>query len=217
MAISRKPLRNDVHRELQDLILQGALSPGQRISDTDLAARIGVSRTPVREALLRLEREGFILSSQHQGFAVKPLSTKEIRDIYPMVGLLECYGLQSIPPLSAKKVEQLNRISTAMEKEVAKPLRRIQLDDEWHRALLSDNGNNYLTQILGDLKHLILRYEYTFMQVSEWVTVSLGEHAQMIEDLRQDRRQEAIRILGNHWDRSMEAVLSNFFVPAPPA
>src|SRR5208283_3310278 len=126
MAIARKPLRIDVHRELQDLILRGALGPGQRISDTELAAQIGVSRTPVREALLRLEREGFILSSQHQGFTVKPLSTKEIRGIYPMVGLLECFGLQSIPPLSAKKVEQLNRISTAMEKEVAKPLRRIQ-------------------------------------------------------------------------------------------
>jgi DNA-binding GntR family transcriptional regulator len=215
MAIARKPLRIDVHRELQDLILRGALGPGQRISDTELAAQIGVSRTPVREALLRLEREGFILSSQHQGFTVKPLSTKEIRDIYPMVGLLECFGLQSIPPLSAKKVEQLNRISTAMEKEVAKPLRRIQLDDEWHRVLLSDNGNNYLTRILGELKQLILRYEYTFMQVSEWVTVSLNEHAEMIENLKQDERQKAVRILGNHWDRSMEAVLSNFFVADP--
>ncbi len=212
MAISRKPLRQDVHRQLQDLILKGELSPGQRLSDAELAARMGVSRTPVREALLSMVREGFILSSQHQGFTVKPLSATEIRDVYPMVGLLECFGLQTIPPLSGKKADHLNRISAAMEQEVDTPLRRIQLDDDWHRVLLSDNGNQCLTQILKELKRLILRYEYTFMQVSEWVTVSLHEHAGMIEHLEQGNRQEAIRILSSHWVRSMEAVLSNFLV-----
>jgi len=80
---------------------------------------------------------------------------------------------------------------------------------------VGDNGNSYLNQILGELKQLILRYEYTFMQVSEWVSVSLDEHARMIESLIQDRRQEASRILGAHWDRSMEAVLSNFHAAAP--
>jgi len=201
-----------VHRELQDQILRGELSPGQRLSDAELAARLGVSRTPVREALLSLVREGFILSSQHQGFAVKPLSENEIRDVYPMVGLLECFGLQTIPPLSTRKVQHLNRISAAMEKEVDKPLRRIQLDDEWHRVLLDDNGNECLTQILRELKQLILRYEYTFMQVSEWVTVSLNEHAGMIRNLEQGDRLGAVRILDRHWVRSMEALLSNFLV-----
>lgn len=215
MAISRKPLRSDVHRELLDLILSGDLSPGQRISDTELATRIGVSRTPVRESLLRLEREGLIIASQHQGFTVKPLSASEIRDVYPMVGMLECFGLKSIPPLSARKIEHLNRISAAMEEEASKPLRRIRLDDEWHHVLLKDNGNHCLTQILGELKQLILRYEYTFMQVSEWVTVSLNEHAEMIENLRVGNRQGAMQILGAHWDRSMDAVLSNFLVALP--
>ena len=202
----------DVHRELLDLILCGDLGPGQHISDTELATRIGVSRTPVRESLLRLEREGLIIASQHQGFTVKPLSASEIRDVYPMVGILESFGLHSIPPLSVRKIDHLNRISASMEVEVSRPLRRIRLDDEWHRVLLCDNGNHCLTQILGELKQLILRYEYTFMQVSEWVTVSLNEHAQMIENLQLGNRQEAMRILGAHWDRSMEAVLSNFFL-----
>lgn len=210
MAIARKPLRDEVQRGLQDLILRGELGPGQRLSDAELAARMGVSRTPVREALFSLEREGFIISSQHQGFSVKPFSAAEIRDVYPMVGLLECFGLQTIPALSRKKIEKLNRISAAMEKEADKPLRRIQLDDEWHRALISDNGNQCLTQTLRELKQLILRYEYTFMQVSEWVTVSLDEHAQMIENLEKGDRTEAVRILNWHWIRSMEGVLSKF-------
>ena len=132
-----------------------------------------------------------------------------------MVGLLECFGLQTIPPLSARKVQHLNRISAAMEKEVDKPLRRIQLDDEWHRVLLGDNGNQCLTRILQELKQLILRYEYTFMQVSEWVTVSLDEHAGMIRNLEQGDRLGAVRILDRHWVRSMDAVLSNFLVAAP--
>jgi DNA-binding GntR family transcriptional regulator len=114
--------------------------------------------------------------------------------------------------LSTRKVQHLNRISAAMEKEVDKPLRRIQLDDEWHRVLLDDNGNECLTQILRELKQLILRYEYTFMQVSEWVTVSLNEHAGMIRNLEQGDRLGAVRILDRHWVRSMEALLSNFLV-----
>lgn len=210
MAIARKPLRDEVQRGLQELILRGELGPGQRLSDAELAARMGVSRTPVREALFSLVREGFIISSQHQGFSVKPLSATEVRDVYPMVGLLEGFGLQTIPPLSRRKIDQLNRISAAMEKEADKPLRRIQLDDEWHRALISGNGNQCLTQILGELKQLILRYEYTFMQVSEWVSVSLDEHAQMIDNLEKGNRTEAVRILNWHWIRSMEGVLSKF-------
>jgi DNA-binding GntR family transcriptional regulator len=210
--IQQRPLRTDVHKELQGLILRGELSPGQRISDTELAARMGVSRTPIREALLRMEREGFVLSQQNQGFFVKPLSESEIRDVYPLVGMLECSALHTLPPIVPEKIGRLNQISQTMAKEVDRPLRRIELDDQWHRALISDNGNQHLTRILEELKRVILRYEYAFMQVSEWVTVSLGEHDTIIASLQDGDRHQAAKVLGDHWDRSMKSVLSKFFV-----
>ena len=211
MPISRNPLRADVHKELLGLILQGTLTPGQRLRDTELARQLGVSRTPIREALLRLEREGFISAQLHQGFSVKPLSESEIRDVYPLVSLLECSALNGIPSPTPRKLEQLEQLSRAMQDETPDALRRIELDEAWHRTLIAESGNQHLSRILDDLKHILFRYEYTFMQVSQWVTESLGEHRAIAASLEQGRRREAVRLLDAHWDRSMKSILSTFF------
>jgi len=211
MPISRKPLRADVHKELLGLLLQGTLTPGQRLRDTELAQQLGVSRTPVREALLRLEREGFISAQLHQGFSVKPLCESEIRDVYPLVSLLECSALNGIPSPTPGKLEQLEQLSRAMEEEPPDAQRRIELDAAWHRALIAESGNQHLSRILDDLKRILFRYEYTFMQVSQWVTESLGEHRAIAASLELGRRREAVRLLDAHWERSMKSILSTFF------
>ena len=211
MPISRKPLRSDVHKELLSLILQGTLSPGQRLRDTELAQQLGVSRTPIREALLRLEREGFISSQLHQGFSVKSLSESEIRDVYPLVGLLECSALDEIPDPAPGKLEQLDQLTQAMRLEGADPLRRIELDQAWHRTLVAESANQHLFRILDDLKRILFRYEYTFMQVASWVGESTGEHQAIAASLARGKRREAVRLLDTHWDRTMKAILSTFF------
>ena len=212
MLISRKPLRADVHKELLGLILQGTLTPGQRLRDTELAQQLGVSRTPIREALLRLEREGFITSQLHQGFSVKPLIESEIRDVYPLVGLLECSALDEIPDPSPRKLEQLGELSQAMQQEGSDPLRRIELDEAWHKALMAESGNQHLMRILDDLKRILFRYEYAFMQVSQWVTESTEEHRAIAASLERGKRREAVRLLDTHWDRTMKTILATFFV-----
>jgi DNA-binding GntR family transcriptional regulator len=211
MTISRKPLRADVHRELLGFILQGDLAPGQRLRDTELAQRLGVSRTPVREALLRLEREGFISSQLHQGFSVKPLSETEIRDLYPLVGLLECSALERLPRPTPVQSGQLAEAGDALGRAGADPLRRIELDQAWHRALLAGCGNQHLLRILADMKQILFRYEYAFMQVSQWVEASAREHQAIALALEEGRRPEAVRLLDRHWGRTMEAILATFF------
>jgi DNA-binding GntR family transcriptional regulator len=211
MAISRQPLRADVHQELLGLILQGSLAPGQRLRDAELAQQLGVSRTPVREALLRLEREGFISSQLHQGFSVKPLSESEIRDVYPLVGLLECSALDELAAPAGAKLARLDELARAMHQEGADPLRRIELDQAWHRALLAECGNQHLARILGDLKQILFRYEYAFMQVPEWVEESAQEHEAIAQALERGRRRDAVRLLDAHWDRTMKAILATFF------
>lgn len=211
MPIARKPLRADVHKEILELILQGKVMPGQKLKDTELAQQLGVSRTPVREALLRLEREGFISSQLHQGFSVKPLSEAEIRDVYPLVGLLECSALNEIPDPSQPKLKRLAELSRAMHQEGSDPLRRIELDEAWHRALVAECGNQHLARILDDLKRILFRYEYAFMQVSQWVSASTEEHLAIAAALERGKRRDAVRLLDTHWDRTMKAILSTFF------
>src|SRR6516164_1747566 len=93
--ISKKPLRDDIHALLRERIVKGGVPPGNRLQDVQLASELGVSRTPVREALLRLEREGLVESDPNRGFFVAPLSRQEVLEIYPMVWALKCLALDS--------------------------------------------------------------------------------------------------------------------------
>ena len=150
--------------------------PGQRLKDAEVAEELGVSRTPVREALLRLEREGFISSQKHLGFSVKRLQESEIREVYPLVRLLECSALDTAPLPGAERLERLKDLGTALRLEGSDPLRRIELDSAWHRTLIEEDGNQHLLRILADLKRILLRYEYAFMQDEDLVARSAAEH-----------------------------------------
>jgi DNA-binding GntR family transcriptional regulator len=204
--ITRTPLRADVHRELLGLILKGALAPGDRLRDTALAEQLGVSRTPVREALLRLEREGFIDSRMGRGFSVLPLAEQEVREVYPLVALLEGRALRSAGPLTPAQAARLEALG--LEQVEADPIERIDLDTQWHRTLLEGCGNQHLLRILGDLKRIIFRYECTFMQVSAWVAESNREHHAVQAAYAAGDLDLAERLLETHWEKSLLALLS---------
>ncbi len=210
MSIARERLSADVHQELLGRIIRGELAPGRRLKDAELAESLGVSRTPVREALLRLEREGFITSQQHFGFSVKRLLESEIREVYPLVRLLECSALESSPLPDAAKLGHLRELGLSLPEKAADPLKLIELDSSWHRTLVEDAGNAHLLRILAELKRLVLRYEYAFMEDTELVSESQGEHAAIIEALERKDRRKAVKLLGEHWDRCTKATLSDF-------
>ncbi|MCX7024365.1 MAG: GntR family transcriptional regulator [Spirochaetes bacterium] len=210
MSISRQRLSTDVHRELLGQIIRGEFAPGQRLRDSELAENLGVSRTPVREALLRLEREGFISTQKHLGFSVKHLHESEIREIYPLVSLLECHALRSSPLPDPGKVESLRELAVSLRGEPCDPLKRIELDSAWHRALVEGAGSHHLLRILAELKRIVFRYEYSFMQVAEFVDESAAEHSAIVDALERGDRRRAVKLLGDHWNRCTEATLSDF-------
>lgn len=208
--IARERLSADVHQELLGRIIRGESAPGQRLKDSELAEELGVSRTPVREALLRLEREGFISSQKHLGFTVKRLEESEISEVYPLVSLLECSALDQAPPPCVAKVRHLGELARSLRDEGADPFRRIELDSAWHETLIGDSGNSQLLRILSDLKTILFRYEYAFMQDDELVAQSISEHAAIALSLKNGRKKDAVRLLKAHWDRCTKATLAEF-------
>jgi DNA-binding GntR family transcriptional regulator len=208
--ITRERLSADVHQELLHRIIRGEIAPGQRLKDAELAEELGVSRTPIREALLRLEREGFLSSQKHLGFSVKRLLESEIREVYPIVCLLECSALEAAPLPGADRLCKLHDLGVAMRLEGSDPLRRMELDSAWHEALIADSGNKHRIRILADLKRILLRYEYAFMQDEELVTASVCEHNAIAGALEGGERREALRLLGAHWERCSAATLADF-------
>src|SRR5262249_9474561 len=134
--ISKRPLREDIHALLRERIVKGEIRPGNRLQDVQLAAELGVSRTPVREALLRLEREGLVESDPNRGFFAAPLSRKEFSKISPMVWALECLALASSDPPTPAQVQALRQINAEMAAVTGDPLHRQELDLRWHQTLL---------------------------------------------------------------------------------
>jgi len=210
MSISRERMSSDVHHELLGKIIRGEFASGQRLRDAELAERLGVSRTPVREALLRLDREGFISAQKHLGFTVKPLEESEIREVYPLVRLLECTALEKAPYPDEEKLEALRDLGQDLKKNDEDALERIVLDSTWHKSLLEKADNRHLARIIADLKRILFRYEYAFMQVAELVTESILEHDAILDALEARDRRKAVRLLGAHWERCTQATLEDF-------
>jgi DNA-binding GntR family transcriptional regulator len=204
--ITRVPLRDQVHHAIVDRILRDELKPGARISDTALARDLGVSRTPIREALLRLEREGFLEADVGRGFFVKPLSVREVKDAYPVLWTLEVLALRTAAPLSAERRAELDRINAELEGE-QDPERRIDLDGAWHRTLLETCGNDYLLGLVDTAKSVIRRYEYAYMQNAGYIPVSTRTHEQIAELVAAGRVEEAVPLLESNWRFTMQSLL----------
>lgn len=207
--IVRERLSTDVHQELLTRILRGEFAAGQRLKDSELAEALGVSRTPIREALLKLEGEGILSSQKHLGFTVKALEESEILEVYPLVSLLECTALEESPEAGKSKLGELKKLSRAL-KARNDPLKRIELDSAWHATLLGDAGNAHLLRILLDLKKVLFRYEYAFMGSDDHVQLSVGEHEAIAASLENGNPAAAVKLLKKHWDRCARDTLADF-------
>lgn len=203
--IPRVPLRDQVHHAIIDRILRDDLKPGTRISDTAMARELGVSRTPIREALLRLEREGFLEADVGRGFFVKPLAAREVCEVYPVVGALEVLALRSSTPPDAERQAALESLNATLEGE-GDPERRIEIDAQWHRTLLETCGNAYLLSTIDAMKRVIRRYEYAYMLQSGWIPFSARTHEQILALVAAGDVDGAAALLEEHWRFGVETL-----------
>jgi DNA-binding GntR family transcriptional regulator len=211
--ISKKPLREDVHALLRERIVKGDLRPGDRLQDLQIAAELGVSRTPVREALLRLERDGLAESDPNRGFFVAPLSPKEVAEIYPMVWALECLALDSSQPPTPPQIQAMREINAEMAAVTDDPLRRQELDLRWHQTLLESCANERLKELLAALKQIVRRYECVYMRDPALVRRSAHDHAEILEAIVKQKPKLASRLLERNWRAGMESVLMQLSAP----
>ncbi|HEX6750962.1 MAG TPA: GntR family transcriptional regulator [Longimicrobium sp.] len=204
MTITRVPLREQVHRAVVDRILREELPPGSRISDSVMAQELGVSRTPVREALLRLEREGFLEVDVGRGFFVKPLSLAEVRETYPILWTLEVLALRLSPPPERETVAEMDRINRELAEAGDDPERRIDLDVAWHAAMVSGCPNGRLLELIASVKAVVRRYEYAYMQSSGHIHVSTRAHDDIARALERGDVDAAVSLLEANWRFGME-------------
>ena len=161
-SVGRSLLRDDVYRRLRDAIVDGTLAPGEQLRDLDLAAWLGVSRTPVREALLRLAQGGLVLAHPGRSTIVSPLDSRDVRDARDVVAAMhEVAARESVAALTPAHLEQMRaanaRFATAVEAgDVEAALAAY---DELHGVRVRLAGNHALETVLEQFTPVIRRAE----------------------------------------------------------
>lgn len=212
--ISRDPLRVAIRRILLNRLLSGELEPGSSINESKLAEELGISRTPLREALLELKFEGFLDSVPGKGFSVLPLSAETAWDLYLLVGWLEGVALRNGGNQSEDRLgllEEIEKERQQAEEEQDTEL-AVRLDARWHAALVSTCSNNECLDVLNLLRRRLYRYEYVFADdlnhlgdsFRHRVAGTLDHHRQIIEALRARNLEFAVELLKHHWRTGAE-------------
>lgn len=184
--ISQMTLADQVHEAVRDRILSGELAPGDFVREQEMSEAMGVSRTPIREALGRLASECFLERIPHRGFRVPDEPLTELLDLYPVVGALESLaGELAFPKLGEDDWRRLREIN----EELREVLERgdidtaIELNDRFHHYIAERSGNERLSQLLHDLLSQLSRLEAWYYSSRSRAEQSVREHSELIEAL----------------------------------
>jgi DNA-binding GntR family transcriptional regulator len=204
--VQRSLLRDQVRLELIDRIVRGILLPGDRLNEVLLAEELEISRTPLKEAILAMEREGFVQASRTRGHVVAPLSEREVDETYPMMMAYETLIVRRYPVGTAtvSRLEEINGQLAASKRE--QDHRR--LDDEFHGTIAASCPNERLVEALSTLALVVRRYEARYGRQAYDVNQSVAHHQTIIEALRGGDIDLEVGAIEHHWEDARRRLLS---------
>jgi len=203
------PVREKVYESLKDRVLSGAFAAGERLTEEHLAERLGVSRTPVREALHKLELEGLIKPLETRGFCVPEDSIEDMEEIFDIRAILEGFALRVVcREITEKKIEQLNgfieKAETALRKKQTEEV--FKFNTEFHDTLygLIAQYKPRLLALMGDMRKYILRYRKDTLAYLNGAQRSIDGHKKIILALELKDPELCERIMRQHVNEARE-------------
>ena len=183
LKLDRGNLSDLIMDTVRNMIVDGRLPAGDRISEVQLSRQLGVSRTPLREALARLSNEGALDAVPRIGYFVRPLTLSEFDQIYSIRPILDPEALRLAGLPSADRIKRLQEINQKIEKaRTADAI--IDLDDEWHLELVADCPNKVLIDLIKQFARRTRRYEIALMREQKNVLTTTTNHKAIMAALR---------------------------------
>ena len=211
LPVKHSSLRENVYEKIKAAIMQRTLKPGQRLSEASLATRLGTSRTPIREALHRLESEGFIMTLPRRGSFVTDIDIEQIEEIYRVRGLLEGYAARKAAKMAGENIiKKLESLLDDYEKYLEQGRADVcmELDEKFHLTVLSFCGE-IINHVLNDLRGYTLRTQYmAISQVARFPQV-LQEHRRIVAAIKARDGDEADRLTREHMQHGLEAAIKS--------
>ena len=204
-----KPLRILVYEELRMLIMTGQIKPGTRMMEIDLAESMGVSRTPVREAIRQLEKDNLVTIEPRRGAYVSDISAVDLEDMLivrePLEGLATYLATQRMTDEQIEVIKGVNEEYEAALRDKDKE-KMIQSDTHFHNLITQGSGNEYLINILLDLQEQVLRFRYIYFKSTKRAEEVVNEHRSILEALENRDAEAARAFCKEHIKKLREAI-----------
>ncbi|MFL6727902.1 MAG: GntR family transcriptional regulator [Sphingomicrobium sp.] len=204
-SFERPNISEELANSIRQMIVDGAIPGGSRINEVHLARDLGVSRTPLREAIVRLVREDTLVAVPRVGAFVKPLTVDEFDQIYSIRNLLDPEALRIAGMPSEQQLQRLERLNARIE-AASDPDRIIDLDDQWHLLLVDHCPNKVLIDLIRDFMRRTRRYELALMRERQQVEVATDTHAKIVAALRRGDVSGAATILKDNMESGLEPI-----------
>jgi DNA-binding GntR family transcriptional regulator len=193
---------------LEERIVRGEFEQGRRLDERSLAGELRTDPGVVREALACLERDRLTRAEDDGGFSVTPLDAVELRELYPVVLLLEGLAVRSAPSFPREHLAELRAINERMRAHAGDAMAAATDDWQFHHELVRRCGNEQLLGTLRPLKRQLLRYEFAYMDEGDAVERSTAQHAAIVTALERDDREEAAALVEANWRDALPGLLA---------
>lgn len=195
--------------ELREAILDGRLQPGSRLVQEEVAERYGTSRIPLREALRRLEGEGLVITVANRGSVVRPLSPKDVADLYDVRLALESVAVRR----AAERLIDLRDLSRQSAQQASSAFLAgnlpalFHLDRDFHAAITAESDNQHLVHVLGAQWSQIMRVMHAYLSAETYPVGVWSDHQRIAEDVAHGDSDAAVAHLHAHLTSSRDRIL----------
>ncbi|MGN0711253.1 MAG: GntR family transcriptional regulator [Anaerovoracaceae bacterium] len=208
---NHRPLREIVYEELKLQILTGKIEPGTRMMEVELAEDMGVSRTPIREAIRKLEKEGLVVIEPRKGAYASQISTEDMVDILEvrqtMEGMAAEIAAKNVNPDQLKQIEETEELYSRAIK-TGNTADMIYYDAKFHKMIVEASNNKILLQLIEPLQEMALRFRYLYYDDSKRAAKMPNEHQHIIEAIASGDSDKAKKAADNHIRNLKEAVVA---------
>lgn len=211
-STSDTSLRNKVFQYIRSQIIAGVYPPGETILETKLADELGVSRTPVREAIWLLEVEGLVEVAAKKGAVVLGISDKDVSDIFAMRQLLEALAARwAASRLTDDEIKELQKICDLSEFYAQKRNMEelAELDNRFHQLIYEASGSRMLNMTLSNLHKYVLQARLHSINTDNRFSQSVTEHLTLLEAFRNRDPEAAEKAMTNHVNMAYSNILSH--------
>ena len=215
--VERLTLADQVYTSLKRRIISGDLRPGERLKELEIARELGASRTPVREALSRLEQEGLVQPFPSGGLTVVKLSANDVKEIYGLLRVLETYGIRlAAERITAKQLDRLESLCTRAEQAGAEDIDRlIELNARFHDLLIEVTAHRRLKELVGQLRTALQPYRIVtmlrpdFHGSPQFRELMVHQHSEIAKALRVRDVERLVELVVEHSELGERTTLTH--------